>query len=150
MWTVQRVAKERAEYIIEPIVPTPHKEKYMCEIKNMTETTGITDDRLKQYIFNLNLDDKETAFLLDYADVPTDNALQSILRVILGFILAFYCLPVSVPYFILRSTTGFRFEYKKKGAVPLSELFVLVLLCSILSTLFYLFFYPLFSSNGEI
>ena len=62
----------------------------------MTETTRITDERLKQYIFNLNLDDKETAYLLDYADVPTDNALQSILRVILGFILAFYCLPVSV------------------------------------------------------
>lgn len=150
MWTVQKVAKEREKYIIEPIVPAPSKEKYLYEIKNMTETTGITDERLKQYIFNLNLDDKETAYLLDYADVPTDNALQSILRVILGFILAFYCLPVSVPYFILSNTTGYRLEYKKEGAVPLSELFVLVLLCSIFSTLFYIIFYPLFSSSGDV
>lgn len=139
MWSIEAAKKARSNYILYGELKD---EKYEI-VKNMaiemTTYTGVSDEKLKDFIFSYNLTDQQTAELLDIVHVPNDNTIQSIVRVLLGLILIFYCFPIVLLCFLADKCFNLKIEYKKPGVYPISALLFETILAVIFTTTLYYF-----------
>lgn len=144
MWSVESVKKKRSDYerysinyTAELIDKKYEDVKYL--LLDMSTNSGVTENSLMNFVFSYNLTDQQTAELLDLVEIPNENFIQGIVRLLLGLITIFYCFPIWIVRIIADKYFDIDIKYKRSGACPLSVVLFETIVEVIFSTSFYYF-----------